>query len=168
VTSKFSPLRPLKINKPWTPSITGLAEDVAGEDSADLADATTTVETYKVGTLVVDLFDAKTEKLIWRSSSSDTLSDKADKHQESRQRREQNVPAIFLPRRRSQTSEAEMNRYLTFSLAISVTLSTLAIPYARQTSRARGGWKRPLWYGRTKTSRDSEPGLISVVVNPPL
>src|SRR5712691_5454221 len=39
-------------------------------------DATTTVETYKVGTLVVDLFDAKTEKVIWRSSSSDTLSDK--------------------------------------------------------------------------------------------
>jgi Domain of unknown function (DUF4136) len=43
-------------------------------------DATTTVETYAVGTLVVDLFDAKTEKLIWRSSSSDTLSDKADKN----------------------------------------------------------------------------------------
>jgi hypothetical protein len=45
-----------------------------------LGNATTTVETYKVGTLVVDLFDAKTEKLIWRSSSSDTLSDKADKN----------------------------------------------------------------------------------------
>jgi hypothetical protein len=41
-------------------------------------DATTTTETYKVGTLVVDLFDGKTEKLIWRGSSSDTLSDKAD------------------------------------------------------------------------------------------
>ena len=43
-------------------------------------DATTTTETYTVGTLVVDLFDAKTEKLIWRSSSSDTLSDKSDKN----------------------------------------------------------------------------------------
>jgi hypothetical protein len=42
--------------------------------------STTTVETYKVGTLVVDLFDAKTEKLIWRSSSSDTLSNNADKN----------------------------------------------------------------------------------------
>src|SRR6202171_5146260 len=41
---------------------------------------TPTTETYTVGTLVVDLFDAKTEKLIWRSSSSDTLSDKADKN----------------------------------------------------------------------------------------
>jgi hypothetical protein len=43
-------------------------------------DATTTVNTYKVGTLVIDLFDAKTEKLIWRSSSSDTLSNNADKN----------------------------------------------------------------------------------------
>src|SRR5258707_4769703 len=43
-------------------------------------DATTTVETYKVGTLVVDLFDAKTQKLILRSSSSDTLSDKTEKN----------------------------------------------------------------------------------------
>src|SRR5882762_777955 len=42
--------------------------------------ATTTTETYKVGTLVVDLFDAKTKKLVWRGSSSDTLSDKADKN----------------------------------------------------------------------------------------
>ena len=41
-------------------------------------DATTTVETYKVGTLVVDLFDANTKKLVWRGSSSDTLSDKSD------------------------------------------------------------------------------------------
>jgi hypothetical protein len=43
-------------------------------------DATTTEETYKVGTLVVDLFDANTKKLIWRGSSSDTLSDKSDKN----------------------------------------------------------------------------------------
>ena len=42
--------------------------------------ATTTVDTYKVGTLVVDLFDAKTKTVIWRGSSSDTLSDKFDKN----------------------------------------------------------------------------------------
>jgi hypothetical protein len=41
-------------------------------------DATTTVNTYKVGTLVVDLFDANSKKLIWRGSASDTLSDKSD------------------------------------------------------------------------------------------
>jgi uncharacterized protein DUF4136 len=43
-------------------------------------EATTTTETYKVGTLVVDLFDAKTKKLLWRGSSSDTLSNKSDKN----------------------------------------------------------------------------------------
>jgi len=43
-------------------------------------DATTTVDNYKVGTLVVDLFDAKTKTIIWRGSSSDTLSDKSDKN----------------------------------------------------------------------------------------
>jgi hypothetical protein len=42
--------------------------------------STTTVDTYEVGTLVVDLFDSKTKKLIWRGSSSDTLSDKSDKN----------------------------------------------------------------------------------------
>jgi Domain of unknown function (DUF4136) len=43
-------------------------------------EATTTTENYKVGTLVVDLFDANTKKLIWRGSSSDTLSSKSDKN----------------------------------------------------------------------------------------
>jgi hypothetical protein len=43
-------------------------------------EATTTTETYKVGTLVVDLFDAKTKQLIWRGTSSDTLSTNSDKN----------------------------------------------------------------------------------------
>ncbi len=43
-------------------------------------DATTTTETYKVGTLVVDLFDTKTKTLIWRGSSSDTLSNNSNKN----------------------------------------------------------------------------------------
>ncbi len=43
-------------------------------------DATTTTQNYKVGTLLVDLFDAHTKTLIWRGSSSDTLSDKSDKN----------------------------------------------------------------------------------------
>jgi hypothetical protein len=43
-------------------------------------DATTTTETYQVGTLVVDLFDSKSKNLIWRSSSSDTLSNNANKN----------------------------------------------------------------------------------------
>src|SRR5580700_7789029 len=43
-------------------------------------ESTTTENTYKVGTLVVDLFDAHTKKLIWRGSASDTLSNKSDKN----------------------------------------------------------------------------------------
>ena len=43
-------------------------------------EATTTTETYKVGTLVVDLFDVKTKQLIWRGTSSDTLSNNSDKN----------------------------------------------------------------------------------------
>jgi hypothetical protein len=42
--------------------------------------STTTVDNYKVGTLVVDLFDAHTKTIVWRGSSSDTLSDKSDKN----------------------------------------------------------------------------------------
>jgi hypothetical protein len=33
-----------------------------------------------VGTLIVDLFDANTKTLIWRGSSSDTLSNTSDKN----------------------------------------------------------------------------------------
>jgi hypothetical protein len=43
-------------------------------------EATTTVDTYKVGTLVVDMFDAKSNNLIWRAVSSDTLSSNPDKN----------------------------------------------------------------------------------------
>jgi len=43
-------------------------------------EATTTTETYKVGTLVVDLFDTKTKELVWRGNASDTLSNNSDKN----------------------------------------------------------------------------------------
>ena len=43
-------------------------------------EATTTTETYKVGSVVVDLFDTKTKQLIWRGTSSDTLSNNSDKN----------------------------------------------------------------------------------------
>ena len=44
------------------------------------SEATTTTDTYKVGTVVVDLFDAKTKQLIWRGAASDTLSNNSDKN----------------------------------------------------------------------------------------
>src|SRR5713101_7964225 len=46
-------------------------------------DATTTEQVYKVGTLVIDLYDAKTKQLIWRGSAQDTLSDKATKNEKN-------------------------------------------------------------------------------------
>jgi Domain of unknown function (DUF4136) len=45
-----------------------------------LGDATTTTETYQVGTLVVDLYDTKTKTLLWRGSASDTLSNNSNKN----------------------------------------------------------------------------------------
>jgi len=39
-----------------------------------------TVETYTVGTLVVDLFDIKTKQVKWWGTASDTISDKPEKN----------------------------------------------------------------------------------------
>jgi len=60
-------------------------------------DATTTTEDYKVGTLVIDLFDGKTKQLVWRGSSSDTLSDKSDKNIKNLDRGVQKMFAHFPP-----------------------------------------------------------------------
>jgi Domain of unknown function (DUF4136) len=61
-------------------------------------DATTTTETYQVGTLVVDLFDAKTKNLVWRGSSSDTLSNNADKNTKNLNKGVQKMFAHFPPK----------------------------------------------------------------------
>ena len=42
--------------------------------------ATTTESEYTVGTLVVDIFDAKGKSLLWRGIAQDELSDKPDKN----------------------------------------------------------------------------------------
>jgi hypothetical protein len=42
--------------------------------------ATTTTSEYLVGTLVVDIFDAKTKALLFRGTATDELSDKPDKN----------------------------------------------------------------------------------------
>jgi hypothetical protein len=44
-------------------------------------DAMTTVENTPVGTLVVDVFDGNSKKLIWRGTATDTLSSKPDKNE---------------------------------------------------------------------------------------
>ena len=45
-----------------------------------MGSATTTVNEYRVGTLVVDIFDAKTKQLMFRGTAQDELSDKAEKN----------------------------------------------------------------------------------------
>src|ERR1700720_1292471 len=51
-----------------------------GFGGGGFGEATTTTDTYKVGTLVIDLFDAKTKHLVWRGSSSDTISSNSNKN----------------------------------------------------------------------------------------
>ena len=51
-----------------------------GRFGGGMGSATTTVDTYEVGTLVVDIFDAKTKEAVWRGTSSKTLSDNPQKN----------------------------------------------------------------------------------------
>lgn len=44
-----------------------------GVGMAGMGNATTTVSTYDVGTLVVDIFDASTKQAIWRGTASATV-----------------------------------------------------------------------------------------------
>jgi Domain of unknown function (DUF4136) len=62
-------------------------------------DATTTVENTPVGTLVVDVFDAKTKHLIWRGSSSETLSEKPEKNEKKLEKAVEDMFKKFPPQR---------------------------------------------------------------------
>ncbi|WP_411851156.1 DUF4136 domain-containing protein [Stenotrophomonas sp. LGBM10] len=44
-----------------------------------MGNATTTVHTYDVGTLVVDMFDARTKQAVWRGTASGTVPSSPDK-----------------------------------------------------------------------------------------
>jgi Domain of unknown function (DUF4136) len=45
-----------------------------------MSSSTTTVDEFTVGTLVVDVFDAKTKALMYRGIAQDELSDKPEKN----------------------------------------------------------------------------------------
>ncbi len=60
-------------------------------------DATTTEQDYKEGTLVIDLYDAKTKQLIWRGSAQDTLSDKAAQNEKNPDKRVAKMFKAFPP-----------------------------------------------------------------------
>lgn len=44
-----------------------------------MADSTTTVHTYDVGTLIVDMFDTQSKQAVWRGTSSETIPDSPEK-----------------------------------------------------------------------------------------
>jgi hypothetical protein len=54
--------------------------------------STTTVDNYKVGTLLVELFDGHSKNLIWQASANDTLSNNSDKNIKSL---DKNVQKMF-------------------------------------------------------------------------
>jgi hypothetical protein len=43
-------------------------------------DRTPSVQTYETGTLIVDLYDARSKQLVWRATGADTLNDKSIKN----------------------------------------------------------------------------------------
>jgi len=59
--------------------------------------ATTTVDFTPVGTLVVDIFDTPTKKLIWRGVASDVLSDKPEKNEKKLEKATADLFAHFPP-----------------------------------------------------------------------
>jgi hypothetical protein len=64
-------------------------------------DATTTVENYKVGTLVVDMFSATSKNLIWRGTSSSALSGNAEKNTKNLDKDVQKLFGHFPPTMKS-------------------------------------------------------------------
>lgn len=44
-----------------------------------MGSSTTTVQNYTVGTLILDMFDAKTQQAVWRGTATGTLSSSPDK-----------------------------------------------------------------------------------------
>jgi uncharacterized protein DUF4136 len=68
-----------------------------GRRFGGFGNATTTVEHYKVGSLVVDMFDAGSKNLIWRGSASDTLSGNPEKNTKNLDKGVQKMFSHFPP-----------------------------------------------------------------------
>ena len=62
-----------------------------------MSTAHTTVHEYRVGTLVVDIFDAKSKALVFRGIAQDELSDKPEKNQKKAQKAAEKMFKDFPP-----------------------------------------------------------------------
>lgn len=63
-----------------------------------IGDATTTVDNYKVGTLIVSMFNGNSKQLIWRGTSSSDLSANPDKNTKKLDQDVQKMFKHFPPR----------------------------------------------------------------------
>lgn len=57
-----------------------------------------TVNTYPVGTLVVDMFDAHTHQIVWRGAATQALSDKPEKNTKKLNKAVEKIFAHFPPK----------------------------------------------------------------------
>jgi hypothetical protein len=64
--------------------------------------ATTQTNTYDVDTLVVDTFENRSKKLIWRGVVTDTLSDKPEKNTEKINKAIEKMFKNFPPKQKEQ------------------------------------------------------------------
>jgi Domain of unknown function (DUF4136) len=63
-----------------------------------MGDETTTVDNYKVGTLIVSVFDGNSKQLMWRGTSSSDLSGNPEKNTKKLDKDVQNMFKKFPPR----------------------------------------------------------------------
>jgi len=63
-----------------------------------MGDATTTVDNYKVGTLIVNVFDGNSKQLMWRGMSSSDLSGNPEKNTKKLDKDVQKMFKKFPPR----------------------------------------------------------------------
>ena len=61
-------------------------------------ETTTTVDSYKIGTLVLDMYDSRNKQLIWRGTASDTLSNKPDKDEKKLDKTVEKMLKSFPPK----------------------------------------------------------------------
>lgn len=83
--------------------------------------STTTTEVTKVGNVVVDVFDAHTQKLLWRGTDSEDLSSKhGQEHSEAAKGHQQHVQALSA--KVAGTDRGRVSRYLDAAVTASISV----------------------------------------------
>jgi hypothetical protein len=80
------------------PEVNTLYDGFGGRRWGGFSDATTTVQNYKVGTLVVEMFNTSSGSLIWRGSSSSALSGNPNKNAKELNKEVQKMFGHFPPK----------------------------------------------------------------------